>query len=173
MSKPKGPMRALHELLKRHWTERRLFWGGEFDPKRPVRIDISTFNCLMTLMQDALSKEEWEIVDETVGFIPLYEAFLTNPRYAGHAPHLANLVNAVARRNQAKANLHLKRLTGIVHRVAADRTFRDGERVSIIRSEHGWYDGRLAGTVKPGSGGHVVVDEDGTEHQIRHLRDIH
>ncbi len=56
--------------------------------------------------------------------------------------------------------------------MAADRTFADNQPVSVIRTEHGWHDGHLQGRVKPGSGGHVVVDDDGCEHEIRHVRDI-
>lgn len=172
MAKPTPQMKALHALLKLHWTERRLFWAGSFNPKVTVPIDISSFSALMMLLRDALAKDEWDLVDEVVGFLPLYDAFLTDRRYAGHAPHLANMTSAIAKRAKAKAALHQERLTKVVHPMASDRTFKDGEHVSIIRTEHGWYDGRVGGRVKPGSGGFAVEGDDGMEYEIQHLRDI-
>jgi len=47
---------------------------------------------------------------------------------------------------------------------------KNGTRVSVTRSDHGWFDGRLEGTlISPG----VVREDDGSEHEINHPRDIH
>lgn len=172
MGKMKRPEAELHALLKEHWNDRRLFWAGTFDPRKPLVIGIDTFGGLMALLRSAIEGGEWELADSAISHVPLYSTFLASPRYAGHAPHLTNLTNAIARRAGSKALLHLRRLTGTVRRVAADRVFKDGERVSVIRTEHGWYDGSVSGTVKPGSGGHVVQGDDGMEYEIQHLRDI-
>ena len=47
--------------------------------------------------------------------------------------------------------------------------FRRGDRVSVIRTAHGWFDGCLEATyISPG----LVRDDDGIEHEIDHPRDI-
>jgi len=51
--------------------------------------------------------------------------------------------------------------------------FNKGDRVSIIRSDQGWFDGSVVGTITTI---HeifcVVLDDDGFEHKIKHCRDI-
>jgi hypothetical protein len=168
----KGPLRDLHAFLKLHWADRYLWGAGTFNPRVPPVIGIYTFTGLMEIVKEAVAAGEWDRVEEALTHLPLYAAMLADRRYDGHAAHLDNLRGAIAKRSTDKATLHLGRLRKVVHVVAADRTFKDGERVSITRTEHGWFDGRLGGTVKPGSGGHVVLGDDGHEHEIRHLRDI-
>lgn len=169
-----APTKALREFLKANWKDRYLFGtqSGTFNPKVVPNIGIDTFTGLMTFLKEAIAADDWDKADEILAFLPLYEGFLAGPRYKGHAPHLTNLVNAIAKRNAVKARLHLDRLTAVVHLVANDRVFKDNERVSVIRHEHGWVDGRVSGTVKPGSGGYVVEGDDGMEYDIKHLRDI-
>ena len=169
----KGPLRDLHAFLKLHWADRYLWGAGTFNPRVPAVIGIHTFTGLAEIMKEGIDAGDWERVDQTVAHLPLYAAMLADRRYDGHAKHLENLLGAIAKRTTEKATLHLVRLRKVVHVVAADRTFKDGERVSIIRTEHGWFDGRLGGRVKPGSGGYVVEGDDGHDHDIRHLRDIH
>ena len=168
-----GPVRALHLFLQESMAGRYMLGTGSFDPRVPVKLDIDTFTMVITLLGEALEADDWDAADRIVEFIPLYATFLTNARYDGHAAHLERMLTAIARRSRIKAALHRDRLRKVVHRVAADRVFKDGERVAIIRTEHGWLDGRLGGTVKPGSGGYVIEGDDGENHEIRHLRDIH
>lgn len=169
----KGAHKALHAFLRLHWADRYLWGAGSFNPRVPVVIGIHSLVALCEIVEEGLGDGDWDRVDQAVSHMPLYERMLADRRYDGHAAHLTNLTSAIARRSSDKAKLHLARLRKVVHVVAADRTFTDGERVSVKRTEHGWYDGRLQGRVKAGSGGHVVVDDDGVEHEIRHLRDIH
>lgn len=172
MGKMKKPEAELHALLKEHWEDCRLFWAGTFNPKKPLVLGMDTFAGLMLLLRNAVEGEEWDLADRVISFIPLYSDFLSSPRYAGHAPHLTNLTNSVAKRAKTKAILHLKKLSGNVRRVAADRVYKGGERVSVIRSKHGWHDGNVSGKVMRGSGGHLVESDDGTQYEIQHLRDI-
>lgn len=165
-------IKTLQAFFKAHWEGRYLFGPGSYNPKTKPKIDIDTFSALRILMHEALRAENWELVDEAVSLLPLYEGFLANPRYVDHVPHLANLLKSIAKREPRKANHHIEKLAVTVRKTAADRVFKDGERVSIIRTEHGWFDGRLSGTVKAGSGGYVIEGDDGHEHEIRHLRDI-
>lgn len=48
-----------------------------------------------------------------------------------------------------------------------------GTRVSVTRTRHGWYDGRLSGTFTGGGCSGTVVDDEGWEHEICHPRDIY
>ena len=171
-SKLSGPVRALHLFLQDRMNGRYVLGTGSFDPRVAVKLDVDTFAMVTMLLKEAVDEGDWDEADAIVAFLPLYGDFLGNRRYDGHAAHLGNMVAAVAKRSASKTTLHLERLRKVVHRVAADRVFADNERVSIIRSEHGWHDGSISGTVKPGSGGHVVVDDDGHDIEIRHLRDI-
>lgn len=56
--------------------------------------------------------------------------------------------------------------------------FRTGERVVIIRSRHGWFNGEREGVVisrtqnEHGTWSYVVRDDSGEKHDIRHTRDI-
>lgn len=52
--------------------------------------------------------------------------------------------------------------------------FNVDDKVFVIRTDHGWYDGSLEATIKElGSHSCVVVDEDGIEYDIDHPRDIY
>ena len=169
----KGPLKALHAFLKVHWAGRHLWGAGSFNPRVPPVIGIHSLVALCEIIGEGVDAGDWERVDQAVSHLPLYGPMLSDHRYDGHAAHLANLLGAISRRSQDKAKLHLARLRKVVRVVAADRTFADGERVSVKRTEHGWHDGRLQGRVKAGSGGRIVIDDDGGENEIRHLRDIH
>lgn len=169
----KGPHKALHAFLKLHWADRYLWGAGSFNPRVPVVIGVHSFTALMEITGEAVKAGDWERVDEVLTHLPLYSRMLEDRRYDGHGRHLDNLRGAIAKRSADKAALHLQRLRKVVHVTVADKTIRDGQRVSVMRTEHGWYDGSLQGNVKAGSGGHIVVDDDGNEHEIRHLRDIH
>lgn len=56
--------------------------------------------------------------------------------------------------------------------------FKTGDRVAIIRSRHGWFDGQIQGIVVKreqhphGTWSYVVRDDDGYEHDILHTRDL-
>lgn len=167
-----GPMQKLHLFLQERMAGRHVLGTGSFNPKVPVKIGIDTFEMVMTLLRDAIDVADWETADTIAGFLPLYDAFLANRRYDGHGPHLNNMLTAIGKQSRVKAALHQVRLRKVVHPVAADRVFGDNERVVIMRTEHGWHDGHLGGTVKPGSGGYVVHGDDGEDYEIMHLRDI-
>lgn len=59
------------------------------------------------------------------------------------------------------------------------KPFSVGDTVSVIRTEHGWYDGALSATVKAvyerptGTHCYVVTDDDGNDHEVNHTRDMH
>lgn len=166
------PMKALHAFLKEHWGARHLPGAGTFNARLAPVLDISSFSAVMALLVEAVDAQAWERADEIVTIMPVFDEFLSGPRYAGHAAHLGNLRNAIARRSADRARIHLHRLAKVVRRVAADRVYKGGEQVRITRDEHGWYDGRVGGSVREGSGGHVVDGDDGMVYEIRHLRDI-
>ena len=51
--------------------------------------------------------------------------------------------------------------------------YKIGDRVSILRTRHGWFDGKLEGRVVGVSTMSAVVeDEDGNRHEINHPRDL-
>ena len=56
--------------------------------------------------------------------------------------------------------------------------FAKDDRVAVIRTRHGWYDGSLSATVKSvverptGTHWYMVVDDDGHEHEVYHTRDM-
>lgn len=56
--------------------------------------------------------------------------------------------------------------------------FEIGDRVAIIRSKHGWFNGACEGIIirreqRPqGTWSYVVRGDDGQEHDIRHTRDL-
>lgn len=57
------------------------------------------------------------------------------------------------------------------------RSFTDeyklGDKVAVIRTEHGWHDGSLIGRISwIVSDACAVTDDDGFVHQINHPRDI-
>lgn len=61
--------------------------------------------------------------------------------------------------------------------MARQRLFTDeyklGSRVYIIRTHHGWHDGQIQGEIVQLEPNRAVVrDENGTEHEIDHPRDI-
>ena len=53
------------------------------------------------------------------------------------------------------------------------KELKTGDRVSIIRTRHGWYDGALFGKViEVTDRTCVVLDDNGKKHEIPHPRDI-
>lgn len=60
----------------------------------------------------------------------------------------------------------------------ASKPFSTGDRVSVVRTQHGWYDGSLEATVvhrdqRPSGTWHYRVrDGEGNEHEVRHTRDM-
>lgn len=167
-----APMLALHTCLAERMAGRHILGTGSFNPKVPVKTDIDTFTMLMTFLSESIDKSDWEEAGRIAGHLPLYGQMLTHVRYSGHDRHLANMLAAIEKQSRVRAAIHLARLRKVVHRVAADRVFRDNERVSVMRTRHGWYDGHLQGVIKPGSGGSVVLGDDGWEYEIEHPRDI-
>lgn len=162
----------LHAFLLAHWGDRHLPGAGTFDCRKAPALDISTFLALMRILDETVKAHDWDIASGAVAQMRTFGEFLSSPRYAGNGKHLDNLSSAVERQDERRASTHLARLAKVVRPMAADKTFADNQPVSVIRTEHGWYDGHLQGRVKPGSGGHVVVDDEGGEHDIRHVRDI-
>lgn len=58
------------------------------------------------------------------------------------------------------------------HRVEM-RGLEVNTRVAIIRTEHGWYDGRVTGKVVGNDGsGYTVLGDDGETYECRHKRDV-
>ena len=169
---PKASARNLQAFLKVHWRDRYLWGAGSMDRHGKTKVDISTFVALQRILEEFLETQDWDGADAVMSLTVLFEDFLKSPRYAGNGKHLANLSSAIARRDVARSKDHLGRLVKVVHPMAADRSFADGQIVSVKRTEHGWFDGRMQARVKPGSGGYVVIDDEGHEHDIRHLRDI-
>lgn len=52
--------------------------------------------------------------------------------------------------------------------------YRVGHRVRVVRTDHGWYDGRVGGVVRSLSDHScVVAGDDGVEYEIEHPRDIY
>lgn len=170
--RPVASARSLQAFLKTHWSDRYLWGAGTFDGRRKVGLDISTFMALQRIMEEMLKGPDWEGVDAALDHVFLFDDFLKSPRYAGNGKHLANLRSAVLRRDGSRSQDHLARLMRVVKPMAADRTFADDQTVTVKRTEHGWFDGRMSARVKPGSGGYAVIDDDGVEHRIMHLRDI-
>ena len=56
--------------------------------------------------------------------------------------------------------------------------FKYGDRVYVIRTSHGWYDGNLSAIVKrvvateTGNHWYIVKDDDGNDHKVNHTRDM-
>lgn len=55
-----------------------------------------------------------------------------------------------------------------------DKEFKLGDKVAIIRADHGWFDGRLTGVIRKIDPMWCSVkdDEDGFDWLINHPRDI-
>lgn len=172
MHTPMPTVQRLHSFFRTHWCGQYLWGAGSYDGKRKPAIDISSFMALQRILETALKTPDWEIADDVLRHFQLFQDFLKSPRYVGADRHLDNLTGSVTRRDQRRDLLHLARMMKTVHPMAADHVFADNDRVSVIRTEHGWFDGQLQGNVKPGSGGLVVIDDEGGEHYIRHVRDI-
>lgn len=121
--------KALHDLLvERH---------ARYDRKKPPTADIATFYELGMMLKTDIAAGDWDKADAIVANLPLFSALLSKSKYAGHTPHLADMLKTVAARNSAKASHHLIRLLAIVRPMASDRVFADNQRVSITRTEHG------------------------------------
>lgn len=58
------------------------------------------------------------------------------------------------------------------------KPFNVGDRVSVIRTNHGWYDGALCAVVqersqrKTGTYFYQVLGEDGSQYHVNHTRDL-
>lgn len=143
-----------------------------FDWKRAPRLDAAELVSLIGVAAASADGADWDGAEKALGLIDRYATVLALPRHVGYAPHLANLRSAVAKRSRHLCLVHSTRLLRVVRTAATDDPLRDDDRVSITRTEHGWFDGRLMGNVVPGSGGWVVKDDDGNYHDIRHRRDV-
>lgn len=51
--------------------------------------------------------------------------------------------------------------------------FKKGDKVAIIREEHGWHDGALEGVITDLGPEYCVVRVKGCEYYINHPRDIY
>lgn len=57
--------------------------------------------------------------------------------------------------------------------------FNVGDRVNVVRTRHGWYDGSLQATVvsrsqrDTGTFSYMVRDLDGAVHEVNHTRDMY
>ncbi len=103
---------------------------------------------------------------------------LAEPRRASHLKHLAALRESL-RDNDARGALrNLSRVREVLVPAANDVPFGVGDPVSVVRSRHGWHDGRLAGRVASraqsaeGSWSYEVEDEEGGLHEVRRTRDL-
>ncbi len=147
---------------------------SRYDRRDGPKIDIFSLTKVFGVLGKALEDRDQTKLDECCELIFLYGDFIdNNPRYEGSVTHLHNMSMAIKKNKPDKAILHLNRLMKVVHPVAADSPFSVGDKVSIIRSDHGWYDGRIGGTiVAGGEGGYVVEDDDGGTHDVRKTRDM-
>jgi hypothetical protein len=167
LKKLSAPMLALHRYLRDNWPRE------TYDGRAGPRVDIGVFGLLAKRLADAAAAQDWTDADAVAGHLEAFGPFLSAyRRYDGWRVHMDNLRGAVAARSVQRVGTHLARLTRIVRPTAADRTFADGERVAIRRTEHGWHGGRLGGTVRPDSGGTVVDGDDGACHEVLHPRDL-
>lgn len=156
--------REVHAFLKAN--------AQTFDAKRPARLDPPELVGLISILDDAIASGDWDRTDAVLLLIPAYASTLALPRHAGHERHLGSLRNAVTKRCRRTSVVHVARLRRIIRIVANDDPLTGGERVSVTRTKHGWFDGRLHATVVEGSGGSLVRDDAGDEHEIGHRRDV-
>lgn len=99
-----------------------------------------------------------------------------------------NMLNAFEKEFFDKAVKHAQKLSGQIRPVANDMPFKVGDKVSVIRHEHGWHDGRMEAIIRKayqnGQGiwsysAQVVRFEDDEEFdndhfvEINHTRDAH
>jgi hypothetical protein len=159
-----GPHKDLHAFLHERLPT--------FDWKRAPRLDATELTSLIRVAASSAADADWDGAERALGLMESYAAVLALPRHAGHAPHLANLRSAVAKRSKHLCLVHSTRLLRVIQPAATDVPLRDNERVSVTRTEHGWFDGRLMATVVAGSGGSLVKDDEGIVHEIRHRRDV-
>lgn len=143
-----------------------------FDWKRAPRLDAAELVSLVGVAAASADGADWEDAEKALGLVDHYATVLALPRHVGYAPHLANLRSAVAKRSRHLCLVHSTRLLRVIRTAATDDPLRDNDRVSVTRTEHGWFDGRLMATVVPGSGGSLVKDDEGIVHEIRHRRDV-
>lgn len=67
----------------------------------------------------------------------------------------------------------LRKVRAAIRPVARDYPFEPGRRVDLVRSEHGWHNGNLSGTVLERSGDtYVVATDDGYNVMVEHTRDM-
>ncbi len=89
-----------------------------------------------------------------------------------------NMLKAFQKNEFQKANNHAQKLQRMIHLHANDFPFDIGDKVSVIRTEHGWYDGSLDVIItsrnknKNGIWSYTAkeLDNDCT-HEILHTRD--
>ena len=103
---------------------------------------------------------------------------LAGPRYAAARRPLEQLREAAASGNRRVAERCLARLQRLTLPVANDRPFELRAAVGVVRSRHGWHDGRLEGVVtsrhrsETGKWSYVVTDAEGGEHEVDHTRSL-
>ncbi len=105
-------------------------------------------------------------------------ATLAGPRYDAVRRPLRQLREAAATGNRRVAERCLARLHRLTLPVANDKPFELKAAVGVVRSRHGWHDGRLEGVVTSrhqsdtGKWSYVVTDAEGGEHEIDHTRSL-
>lgn len=165
--------KALQAFLRTHWGGAATLGLPPYDGKRLPDTDMRTLVGLLRIVRWNIGLGEWEVVNEGLGFLPLFADVLAEPRNAGHEQRLENLLGAVAKRSTDKATLHAGRLLNVIRLVAADTPLEDGQRVSVQRTRHGWFGkSGVVGTVRAGSRGRIVDGDDGCEYEIEHRRDV-
>lgn len=103
---------------------------------------------------------------------------LAGPRYDAARRPLEQLREAAASGNRRVAERCLARLHRLTLPVANDRPFELRDAVGVVRSRHGWHDGRLEGVVtsrhQSGTGkwSYGVTDAEGGEHEVDHTRNL-
>lgn len=142
-----------------------------FDRRSMPALDVRELLSVLAAMTTAAAAGEWTAVDSAIETMPAFADLLAQPRHAGHDRHLRALAGAAAHRDAAKFAVHMIRLRRIVRLVANDDPLRKGDRVSITRTRHGWYDGGVTGKVSSDRGD-LVLGDDGERYEIEHRRDV-
>jgi len=144
-------VKALDTFMREH---HQLGYSGRYDPKRGVVADKWTLYTVLFVMAKRLDEGDLEGARALLVHLDLFEHYL---RFQDRRKlHMENLLNSFAKDRLDKAKLHLYRVRKLVPITAADDNYPDGQKVSIIRTEHGWFDHAVSGTIVPGSGGYQV-----------------
>lgn len=94
-------------------------------------------------------------------------------RSAGATVRMAIAIAQIRNGNFKAATTALRKVRAEIQPVARDYPFDPGRRVDLIRSEHGWHNGNLSGTVLERSGEtYVVATDDGYNVTVEHTRDM-